>query len=71
MKTKTFIFVEINFLAAILFMAMLLSTIPADSTVAYDLATGLEAAILWLMAFLGFGYALYLLGKHKTPKCND
>lgn len=71
MKTKTFILVEINFLAAILFIAMLLSTIPADSTLAYDFATGLEAAILWLTAFSGFGYALYLLGKHKQPKCND
>lgn len=71
MNTKTFVFVEIHFLAAILFIAMLLGTIPSDSTIAYDLATGLEAAILWLMAFLGFGYALYLLGKHKTPKCND
>lgn len=71
MNTKTFVFVEIHFLAAILFIAMLLGTIPSDSTIAYDLAIGLEAAILRLMAFLGFGYALYLLGKHKTPKCND
>lgn len=71
MKTKTFIFVAIYFLTAILFINMLLSTIPADSTVVYDLATGLKAAILWLINLLGFGYTLYLLGKNKIPKRNN
>lgn len=70
MKSKTHLYIEFHFLAAILLILLLLITSPTQSTLSVSIASGIKAAVLWIMVFCGFGYSLYLSGKHLLPKRN-